>query len=401
MGQSLGKILLGTSGWSYKDWVGRFYKTTRESKLKAYSKVFKTAEIDSTFYRFPTKGLVLGWLHYTPPDFIFAAKLPKQITHKNKLEAKAVENDVYKFCDLMRPLQLDGKLSCLLAQLPPSLKHNASLLEGFLAAFPHEFRLAVEFRHKSWLADDTWRILEHYSAAYTIVDEPLLSPLVKVTSEFAYVRWHGRGERPWYYYLYEPEELEPWVKRVGEVQKQSEKVYGYFNNHYHGYAVQNCLQFSEMIGELTEVQKEASDNIAKYLCEAKKAAEASIKQRGMTLVGYIPKEIRQMGFEELLDIFMDKGRLRRAKGISGKDIRIKQSKVSSIKASIRDYRLSVDTAKRVILHDCADWSRCAPAKQFCKHVGKVMMTIPRKKATEIMKQIAMEQERWEFKPYPS
>jgi uncharacterized protein YecE (DUF72 family) len=75
----MGKILLGTSGWSYEDWVGPLYATHEESKLKAYSRVFKTAEIDSTFYRFPTKGMVMGWLRYTPTDFVFSAKLPKQV----------------------------------------------------------------------------------------------------------------------------------------------------------------------------------------------------------------------------------------------------------------------------------------------------------------------------------
>jgi len=395
----MGKVFLGTSGWSYKGWVGPFYKTLGESKLKAYSKVFKTAEIDSTFYRFPSKGMVMGWLRYTPSDFVFAAKLPKQITHKGKLESKAVEKVLDKFCDLMQPLRLDGKLGCLLAQLPPSLKYAAALLEGFLAIFPSEVRLAIEFRHKSWLRAETWRLLERYDAAYTVVDEPLLPPVVKVTSDIAYVRWHGRGERPWYCYLYEPRELEPWVEKVKEAEKQAEKVFGYFNNHYHGYAVRNCLQFAEMIGELTEKQKAAKENIEKYFKEAEAAAKEKMKERGMTLAAYIPEEIERMDFEKLLGMFMDNGRIRRAKAIRDEEIKIEEISDSSVKASIRNYQFSVDTKNHVVLHNCADWSRCAPAKQFCKHVGKVMMTIPKEKATKLMKQIALERERWEFKPY--
>lgn len=395
----MGRVFLGTSGWSYKDWVGPLYKTSSESKLKAYSGAFKTAEIDSTFYRFPSKSLVMGWLKYTPSDFVFAAKLSKQITHKGKLESKAVETDLNKFCDLMQPLQLGGKLGCLLAQLPPSLKYDVTLLEGFLTIFPPTFKLAIEFRHKSWLRDETWKLLENYSAAYTIVDEPLLPPTVKVTSDVAYVRWHGRGERPWYYYLYEQEELEPWVEKVEKTKKQAEKVFGYFNNHYHGYAVRNCLQFAEMIGELTEEQRETKENVEDYFRKAEAAAKKKMKERGMTLAAYMPEEVERMDFENLLSTFMDKGRLGRAKGIKDKEIRIEEISDDRVKASIRNYHLSIDNKSRVILHDCADWSRCAPAKQFCKHVGKVMMTIPKEKASEIMKQIALEREKWEFKPY--
>ena len=97
----MGKIMLGCSGWHYKDWVGPFYQAEDKSKLAAYSRVFNTVEIDSTFYRYPTKGMVLGWLKYTKPDFVYTAKLPKPITHKKKLDPKqGVEEDLQRFLDL-------------------------------------------------------------------------------------------------------------------------------------------------------------------------------------------------------------------------------------------------------------------------------------------------------------
>ena len=97
-------IFLGTCGWSYKEWEGNFYqKQTGESKLRAYSRVFKTAEIDSTFYRNPSKGTVMGWLKYSPSDVIFSAKLPKTITHDKALDLrKDVKADLEEFLDLMR-----------------------------------------------------------------------------------------------------------------------------------------------------------------------------------------------------------------------------------------------------------------------------------------------------------
>jgi hypothetical protein len=189
------------------------------------------------------------------------------------------------------------------------------------------------------------------------------------------------------------------VAKVEEATRQSEKTLGYFNNHYHGYAVKNCLQFAEMMGELTEAQKEAQKSVEGYFEEAKAAAKEQMRERGITLAAYMPERIEHMDFEELLEVFMDKGRIRRAKGISDEDVRIEKSSRGKVEASIRDYHVVVDVEKREIRHDCPDWSRCAPAKQFCKHVGKIMLTIPRRKALGLMRRVAMEREKWKFEPY--
>jgi uncharacterized protein YecE (DUF72 family) len=396
----MGEILLGCSGWHYKDWVGPLYATETESKLAAYSKVFQTAEIDSTFYAYPSKGIVMGWRKYTKPDFVFTAKLPKQITHKDKLDPKQdAEKDLEKFCELMRPLLLDAKLSCLLVQLPPGLKYDLRLLESFFAILPGEFRFAVEFRDESWLANDTWKLLERYNVAYTIVDEPKLPPEVKVTSDIAYIRWHGRGERPWYYYLYSKKELEPWVPKVKEATKQAKTTYGYFNNHYHGYAVKNCLEFSEMLGTTIQEQKEAKKTVEKYFEERETTKKEEMKKRATTLAAFIPEEIEKMKFQQLLSIFMDEGRMKRARGISDEEVKMQEISDNRISALVREYHAVFDLQKKAILHDCADWSRCIPAKQFCKHVGKVLLMLPQEKATNILRQISLEREKWEFKPY--
>jgi len=99
---------------------------------------------------------------------------------------------------LINPLRLDGKLGCVLVQLPPSIEFDLELLEKFLEVLPTNFRFAVEFRDVSWLREETWRLLEKHRVAYTIVDEPLLPPDMHVTTDIAYIRWHGRGRRPWY-----------------------------------------------------------------------------------------------------------------------------------------------------------------------------------------------------------
>jgi uncharacterized protein YecE (DUF72 family) len=119
------------------------------------------------------------------------------------------------------------------------------------------FRYAVEFRNTSWLRDETWKMLKEYQVAYTIVDEPLLPPEVHLTSDFAYFRWHGKGENIWFDYRYSSDELNVWIPKVLETANNVKNVYGYFNNHYHGYAPENCLQLIEKLGLITEEQKKA------------------------------------------------------------------------------------------------------------------------------------------------
>jgi len=251
-------IFLGTSGWSYREWEEVFYKKGEKRKLRAYSRVFNTVEIDSTFYRYPSKGMVMGWLRYSPSNFAFAAKLPKVITHEKKLGLKGdIETDLVVYLDLMRPLQLGGKLGCLLVQLPPSYSFNPESLESFFKVVDPNFRFAVEFRNLSWIRDETWSLLKKYNVAYVNVDEPLLPPEVHLTTDFTYFRWHGRGERPWFNYRYSKEELEPWIPKVKETAEKIKTVYGYFNNHFHGYAPENCLYLIEKLGLLTEEQKKA------------------------------------------------------------------------------------------------------------------------------------------------
>jgi uncharacterized protein YecE (DUF72 family) len=251
-------IFLGTSGWSYREWEGHFYQKGEKRKLRAISRVFKTVEINSTFYRYPSKGLVMGWLRYSPSDFVFTAKLPKVITHDKKLGLKGdVKADLETYLELMRPLQLSGKLACLLIQLPPKYDYNPENLKTFFEFLDPSFKYAVEFRNLSWMRMETWSLLKECNVAYTNVDEPLLPPEVHLTADFTYFRWHGRGERPWFDYLYEKAELDEWVPKVEEAAGNVKKVYGYFNNHFHGYAPENCLYLIEKLGLLSEEQKKA------------------------------------------------------------------------------------------------------------------------------------------------
>ena len=205
----------------------------------------------------------MGWAKYSPGDFVFTAKLPKTITHDKQLGLKEdVKADLDVFLDLMRPLQLEGKLGCLLIQLPPKYCFNPQNLESFFNLLDPTFRYAAEFRNKTWLRDETYDLLKKYEVAYTVVDEPLLPPDIHLTTDLAYFRWHGKGERIWFDYRYGAEELDDWVPKVLETAKKAKKIYGYFNNHYHGYAPENCLQLLEKLGLITEDQKKAKAKTA-------------------------------------------------------------------------------------------------------------------------------------------
>ena len=200
----------------------------------------------------------MGWLKYSPQNFTFTAKLPKLITHDKKLGLKSnVRADLEAFLELMRPLQLGAKLTCLLIQLPPKYSFNPKNLEAFFDMLDPTFRYTVEFRNLSWLTDETWELLKAHDVAYTNVDEPLLPPEVHLTTDFAYFRWHGKGEKIWFDYRYTNEELNAWVPKVEETASKVKKIVGYFNNHYHGYAPENCQYLIEKLGLLSEKEKQA------------------------------------------------------------------------------------------------------------------------------------------------
>ena len=149
----MGTIRLGCSGWDYRDWADVFYKDKDESKLRAYSKIFvNTAGINSTFYSYPQPGIVFGWTKYTQQDFKFSVKLNRIITHEKMLVlSKGVEDDLKRFCELMKPLQGSGKLACILIQLPPQLKFRKDRIEAFLKILPSDLRFALEYRTKHGL----------------------------------------------------------------------------------------------------------------------------------------------------------------------------------------------------------------------------------------------------------
>jgi uncharacterized protein YecE (DUF72 family) len=379
-------VFLGCSGWSYDEWVGYLYETKRESKLKTYSSIFGTAEIDSTFYAMPSKGLVFGWLKHSPDDFIFTAKIPQTITHKMKLSVdENLERELYEFLSLMSPLNTKGKLGCLLIQLPPKLKFVKNAVEDFYRILPKDYRYCVEFRNKTWMSEESFTLLKKYNLGYTIVDEPLLPPEVHLTSDIAYFRWHGHGSWQWYDYHYSGNELAMWIPKIKEVSKKAKRVFGYFNNHFHGYAPENCLDVLKMLGISAPAQDEVRERI-------KKKREGK-ENEGLTLERYVKRDV---AVSEYLKNLMDEPRLKRAHEIRDALLRIEKMESDFIRARVKDYFCEIDAGKKTIRHDCDDWSRQLKNKSFCKHLGKLFLSCDEEISIPLLKDITMHTQKWNF-----
>jgi uncharacterized protein YecE (DUF72 family) len=385
-------VILGTSGWSYEEWVGPFY-VERKKMFSEYARVFKTSEINSTFYVYPNPGMIYGLTRGSPKDFIFAAKLPKLITHTKKLVLeKGVQADLEKFLELMKPMNEAGKLGSLLIQLPPDFSFSEiETLSRFLALLPESYRFAVEFRNVSWLRDETWDLLRKYNVAYTIVDEPLLPPKLIFTADFAYFRWHGRHSQPWFDYRYSEKELDEWIPKVKEAAEKTKKVYGYFNNHFHGYAPENCIQILEKLGKATRLQTKVRKTIQDYITG--KQAELPVET-----VKTSTKEVMKLGLSQLLREFADAGRIDRAETIRQTNVSFQKATEKIVSANVKEYEVHIDLVSRTIRHNCEDWTKQCPEKRICKHVVRVFLSLPLNISKEILTDMVVNKDLWQFEP---
>jgi uncharacterized protein YecE (DUF72 family) len=386
----MGDVLLGCSGWDYEEWIGPFYQAKKGSKLAAYSKVFRTAEINSTFYRAPTPGMVLGWVRYTPEEFVFSAKVPQTVTHDKllKVDSRAQE-DLLDFCDLMSPLLEAGKLGPLLLQLPPRLRFDCDRTRAFFEHLPEEFRFAIEFRNESWMCEEALDLLREFKVAYTVVDEPLLPPDVHVTADVAYFRWHGHGRDPWYNYRYSRAELVPWVPRIEKAAGASKALYGYFNNHFHGYAPENCLEVLEMLGVLDLEQRKALKSIRDFRKGIVRTARGRV--RTTTLEEFAGGG--EADVEALLRRMTTSPRLERARRIAEGDVKVEVAE-GTVTAQVGAYIAFIDANRRVLRHDCEDWKKNLQDGPLCKHLCALFMRLPKERSAQVLEELRVSRDRW-------
>jgi uncharacterized protein YecE (DUF72 family) len=381
--------MIGCSGWSYDDWKGIFYPPTVRSMLQEYAKVFATAEVNSSFYSPPDSGTVRGWARYTPAHFVVAAKVPQAVTHARKLVGAEAELDA--FLSVMEPLKEAGKLGPLLFQLPPSLRFVKAEVDDFLAGLPKGYRFAIEPREASWLSPAAVAAVRDASVAMVAVDEPLLPPEVHHTADFLYVRWHGHGKRPWYNYEYAKAELAPWVERLEKAVGETPSVFGYFNNHYHGFGPKNALELMEMLGQLTPEQRaklrklEAGGEGAR----ARESLDAFVPQEGS-----VAREV-----EAAVLKLTDAGRVERARQIPGKDLALSKVDASFVRADVHGTRVQIDMAEQELRHNCPDFLKGRSQKRVCKHIVRLLLALPPEIAREIVDDLAKERAAWKFEEY--
>lgn len=239
----LGKIYIGTSGYSYPHWQGIFYpKNLPQAKwLEYYAKYFGTVELNVTFYRLPQKAAFDNWYQRVPENFVFVCKGSRYITHIKKL--KGVKRATKLF--FQRVELLKEKNGLILWQLPPSFKIDLQKLEDFLKILQdYKLRNAIEFRHPSWFKDQTYKLLGKYKVALCVADSDRYPRAEEVTTDFVYFRFHGG--KSLYASNYSLRELKSWAIKIKKWQKQGLDVYVYFNNDARGYAVKNAKTLIRM-----------------------------------------------------------------------------------------------------------------------------------------------------------
>lgn len=235
------KYYIGTSGWHYDHWKGKFYPydIPQSEWLLFYSQTFSTVEVNNSFYTLPSEKAFIGWMERSPCEFTFSLKANRFITHVKRL--RNVDEAIARFVE--RAQLLEGKLGCILYQLPANIHRNDSLLEDFLKLLPTELQHVIEFREESWFVDSVVNLLRNYNVGFCIYDGFHIATPMVVTAEFAYIRFHGSGML--YGGCYSDDYLSEWAKRIRELNVN--KVYIYFNNDAQGFAVRNASTMKHLL----------------------------------------------------------------------------------------------------------------------------------------------------------
>jgi uncharacterized protein YecE (DUF72 family) len=231
-------ILVGTSGWQYRDWRGRFYPRALPQRrwLEWYAAAFATVEVNNAFYRLPERHTFEDWRERTPDDFVVAVKMSRYLTHIKRL--REPQEPVARFLD--HAAGLGDKLGPVLLQLPPTLRADAHLLDAVLAEFPPHVKVAVEPRHESWWVPAVAETLRRRRAALCWADR-LARPVTPLwrTADWGYLRLHEGRARP--RPGYGRQALNSWLNRITDTFEADRNMYVYFNNDPGGAAIRDAV----------------------------------------------------------------------------------------------------------------------------------------------------------------
>ena len=296
----MSNILIGTSSWTDPTLIksGRFYPSwanTPKERLQYYASRFPLVEVDSVYYGIPDEATARLWVQRTPDDFTFDVKafrlftqhpgspavfpndlkmaLPKELAAKRTLYFRDLPKEILdelwrRFEQSLLPLDSAGKLGVVLFQFPPWFfpgNEQREYIAGCQARLP-QYRLAVEFRHNSWLneknIEGTFAFLRENKLVYVCVDEPQgfqssLPPVAEATTDVSVVRFHGRNKATWevegraassrFNYLYNKEELNEWTPRIKALGAKTAQTHVLFNNCYGDKAVTNAQEMRDLV----------------------------------------------------------------------------------------------------------------------------------------------------------
>ncbi len=255
------RFLIGTSGYSFTDWIGRFYppETRKQDMFACYIRHFDTVELNFTFYRIPTPKTLASLADRSPDGFTFWVKGNREITHERTLTSAE------QFMENLSPLQDAGKLAGVLLQFPQSF-HRSTETRKYLSktvSMMSKVPLAVEFRHASWDKPETLDGLRQQGVSLVVPDVPYIPSLYRpapcATTETAYIRLHSRNEAGWYggmaeryNYSYSDQELRLLLDHWKPILQDVHKVYAFFNNCHYAQAAYNAQRLAEILEEVED-----------------------------------------------------------------------------------------------------------------------------------------------------
>jgi uncharacterized protein YecE (DUF72 family) len=250
-------IRIGTQGWNYEGWVGPLYPrgTRPVDFLSTYARAFSTVEVDSTFYANPSSKTIRAWSERVPRDFVFALKMPREITHDLRLRDALTATNLF----IDRARELGDALGPVLIQMGPDFSPvEFSALEGFLSELPHDMNFAIELRNRDWISDQLLDRLAEHNVALALSDgrwiprKTLLDLLARPTANFLYLRWMGPDRSIEDFSRIQVDrsrELEEWAVALATVPDSVSYIYGYVNNHFAGHSPESARQLQRLLGQ--------------------------------------------------------------------------------------------------------------------------------------------------------
>jgi uncharacterized protein YecE (DUF72 family) len=274
---AMARILIGACSWTdHAPFYPSSYDTARmrSQRISYYAQYFPLVEVDSTFYALQPERNFQLWADRTPEHFVFNVKAYGELTWHHRDDQKrpiAPGAETFeRFSRMIQPLRAAGKLGAAHFQFPPWFTFSDDNID-YLATvreFLPDDRVAVEFRHRSWLEPDhreeTFGALRDHGLSYVMVDEPQLGsgsvpPVLAVTDrQLAVVRFHGRNRKTWYIrdaassadrfdYLYTRPELAEWKPRVEQIAEEASEIHLLTNNNRSNYALVNAFDLAELL----------------------------------------------------------------------------------------------------------------------------------------------------------